>query len=386
MSQIIYKSKERDKCITIISIGYTLIIRGKLVMKKGLLIASRPLANDGLTKIELDVLKYNRDIIDFDLACGFDILGEYERLLKKLGVKIHRLPSKKNVLGYMWEIYKLVKRSKYDFVYIHGNSAMMIAEALPSKIGRIRVLTHCHNTKSNYPFIHHLVKPFFNYLVDVKIGCSILASRWAYCGKRIITIKNGIDIDRFKYSEKDREQVRGELGWKSNVIIGHIGRFNYQKNHKRLIEIFYEYQNDNTDARLLLIGDGELHSEVEKQAISLGIINKIKFISSTNVPEKYMSAMDLFLLPSLFEGLCIVAVEAQANGLPTIIDDFFPSETAATNNVVVLKLDNSNDIWCQNIEKLLQRGRMDCAKQLIDKGYDVSIMMKKIQEVLLDEL
>lgn len=206
--------------------------------KKILMIATTPLNNDGITKIELEVIAYCHECIIFDMACGYDLSDIYSEKLRELSVCFHRLPNKKKTISYMFAIYRLVKYGNYNAVYIHGNSAMMFLETMPSKIGGVKTVTHCHNTKSKFIIIHYIMKPFFNAAADVKIGCSILATKWAYMGKRIITIPNGVELIRFHYDEEKRCEIREILGWKAQKIVGHIGRMNKQKNHKKLISIF----------------------------------------------------------------------------------------------------------------------------------------------------
>ena len=164
--------------------------------KRILLIASRPLSCDGLTKIEIDIINRFYKEIEFSVACAWDFDNEYGNKLKKLKLDLFKLPAKKNVFQYFAAIFKLVKRKKFDAVYVHGNSAMMIMEALPAKIaGCPQVITHCHNTKSNFPIVHYLAKPLFNYVVDVKIGCSSYAAKWAYFGKKVKVVNNGINVE-----------------------------------------------------------------------------------------------------------------------------------------------------------------------------------------------
>lgn len=352
-------------------------------MRNGLLLAARPLLHDGLTAIEMDVLEYNKEKINFDLACGFNLSNEFVKKLNALEVETYALPRKKYVPAYIYGIYKLVKEKKYDFVYIHGNSAMLLVEVLPSKLAGTKVVTHCHNTKSNYPFINKLFKPLFNILVDEKIGCSALASEWAYSGKNIITIKNGVDIDTFEFSEFDRCNIRKYLGWEKNKIVGHIGRFIDQKNHERLVDIFECLYAIDSNYRMLLIGEGQLRDSIESKISHKGLSNVVKIINHTDVPEQFMSAMDIMVLPSLFEGLCLVAIEAQANGLPVLIDNFFPKETSATDICERIDLSESDSLWAKKIESMLAKGRKNVRDQLINKDFDKETMMKSIQNVLL---
>ena len=350
--------------------------------KKTLLIASRPLANDGLTKIEMDVVHTCKDQIDFEIACCFGFDNAYGDELRKQKIICHVLPNKKNPVAYMIAIYNLVKKRKYDVVYIHGNSAMMFLEEIPSKIAGVKVITHCHNTRSDFPAIHYIMKPVFNCFVDTKIGCSSFASKWAYCGKGIITIPNGIESKKFEYNKYMRHIKRTELEWDNKKIVGHIGRFNKQKNHMKLIGIFDEMHKIDKNVRLLLIGDGELRDDIEKEVSIRGLENVVTILDYTNRPQDYMQAMDIMIMPSLFEGLCLVAVEAQANGLPVLIDCFFPPETRATEQAVAVDLSLPDEAWAKEGLNLINKGRKNVADQIKEKKMEQSDMMESIREIL----
>lgn len=348
-----------------------------------LLLVSRPLANDGITKIEMDVIDFNKDIIVFDVACAFGFDNSYGEKLKKEGIKCFKLSPKKSVLSYINSIMKLVQAQKYDAVYIHGNSAMMFFDSLPAKMARTKVITHCHNTKSDYPIVHYIIKPFLNLTVDEKIGCSSLASKWAYCGKNIKTIVNGVDVDKFKFNEEIRQSVRSELDWREQKIVGHIGRFNYQKNHEKLIRIFKRIHKLDDSCRLLLIGSGELKEQIEEQIADLELENVVKIIDHTDVPQDYMQAMDIMIMPSRFEGLCLVTLEAQANGMPVLIDEFFTPESVATEQARTLGLEDSDDVWASKALNMIKEGRRDVTQQIKDKKMDYSDMMSSIRDELL---
>ena len=352
--------------------------------KRVLIISSCPLANDGLTKIEMDVIHTFIKEIDFEFACCFGFDNTIGQELKKNGIKCHNLPLKKNVYSYMSSIKRLVHRRKYEVVYIHGNSAMMFLESIPSRNAGAKVVTHCHNTKSNFPIVHYLAKPIFNMSVDRKIGCSSLASKWAYFGKRIYTIPNGVDVQRFSYNEPVRNRIKAELGWSENKIIGHIGRFNRQKNHKKIIGIFHEILKKDNSCRLLLIGDGELRSEVMADIENRHIENYVRIINYTDKPQDYMQAMDIMLMPSLFEGLCLVVLEAQANGLPVLVNKNFAPETFVTDQAFSLKLSLSDLSWADYSLDLMKRGRKNVTKQIYEKKMDYDSMMKSIYKVLVN--
>lgn len=346
-----------------------------------LLIATTPLTKDGLTKIEMDVIRYNKDF-QWTVACsdGFD--NEFGRYFKSQDVRCINLPSKRKVVRYVKSIRNLIKTGNYDCVYIHGNSAMMLLQVLPSKLGGAkRIITHCHNTKSDFPLMQYLAKPMFNSLVDVKLACSDSAAKWAYFGKNIKVVVNGIEPDKFNFNSNVREDVRESLKWKENYVIGHVGRFNKQKNHKRLIDIFAKcYQRDRT-CRLLLIGEGELKDDIEKY-VKLKDLSKIVFFAgTTNHIERYYNAMDAFLMPSIFEGFCIVAVEAQANGLHVVMSDCVPPEAYLAKKTISLSLNQTDDVWAEAVLEGKNKDRNVC-NYVKGTELDKDVMMEDIRRIL----
>lgn len=352
--------------------------------KNILLIATTPLLTDGLTLIEMDVIRFNRDNVHFEVATSFDYDNQYGEQLKSWGIPCYQLPPKNKPFQYMCAIYNKVKEGNYSAVYIHGNSAMMFLEAIPSKIAGVgRVITHCHNTSTDYPIVHYLMKPVFNKAVDVKIACSEAAGKWAYCGKNIHIIKNGVDLKRFQFNSELRERYRKELGWEKNVIIGHVGRFTTQKNHFFLIDIFEELYRNNSRMRLLLIGDGVLKPDVQKYVEKKGLQEQVRFLGAVNNVSDYYHAMDVFLLPSLFEGLSLVVIEAQANGLVCFCSDTCTPESFATNGAIKLPLAIGADKWADAILNRVSSTRRDNISLMRTAGWDKSVMMEKIRHILL---
>jgi len=347
-----------------------------------LLISSRPLEHSGMTKIEMEVIDYARESIDFEVA-SFDYYYEYDELLKKKKIKHYKLPEKKQMLSYMRDIYKMVRKGCYRKVYLHGNSSFMIIEALPCKIAGAKVITHCHNTKPPKGYYkYYFVKPFFNMFIDCKIGCSKEAADWAYLGKHIV-INNGVDTCRFKYDPDMRKEVRRELGLTDKCIVGHIGSFNEQKNHKKLISIFEEFIKFKPNSKLLLIGDGALKNDILSDIAKRDLTSSVMVLDYVENPEAYMQAMDVMIMPSIFEGLCLVALEAQTSGLPIIVSEKFAEGTFATNNCIRMSLKDSDEEWARKAISMLNINRQDKSEQLSEKGYSNESMLKAIKGILL---
>lgn len=351
---------------------------------KVLLIATTPFLNDGLTKIELDVIKCFREEMDFTIASRFGYDNEIgTKLLNDSRLHCVTLPPKKRLFRYRREIYDLVAYGDYDVIYIHGNSPMMYFEAAPAKKANAKcVVTHCHNSRSNFPRLSKFLKKRFNRNVDIKIAVSQLVADYAYDGHNVAMILNGPDTDAFHFDRKIRDEKRKELGWEDQFIIGHVGRFNEQKNHRKLIEIFEALHKKREDARLLLIGEGELEKEIKDLSIEKGLSEYINFFGVTQNVETYYNAMDVMVMPSLHEGLCLVAMEAQANGLPILMADTFAEETMATESAYQLPLEASAETWADKILEKMDLSRKDNASALKEKGMDWTVMMKTIGEIL----
>lgn len=352
-------------------------------MKKVLIISTSPIQNDGLSKLIFEIVTHKTDNYTFEIAAPENV--DYIKSIES-NIKGYILPKKKNVFKYMSSIADIVKNNNYDIVYIHGNSAMMFPETFATKTScSSRILTHCHSDSSNYIVGHYLIKPLFNLFVDTKIGVSESASNWAYMGKNINTIPNGIDVDRYVFDKNNRDKIRKQLNIKDNeLLIGNVGRFSKQKNQMFLLDVFNEYASTNNNSKLLLIGDGELKQDIINKINKLNLDKKVIILDSVTDIEKYYSAMDVMVLPSIFEGFGLVALEAQANGLPTVVSDVFPKEVFCTDLIDKMPLESNYKEWVLKMDNCYnssQRGQ-DTRKQLESNGLTTDAMISKIYELL----
>lgn len=363
-----------------------ILIKGKYMKKKVLILGTCPLSNDGITKIEMDICRQFHNDLDLEFALGFSFDNKYGRELQSLGVRLHELEPKAHVLKYMRSIETLVRNNSYDTVYIHGNSAMMYVEARPSSRGGAgRVIAHCHNTSTKHPFFHKAFKPFFNRTLDLKIGCSAMAAEWAYSGRNILVIPNGIDTNRMAFDPAARSEKRLELGVEDKVLVGHIGRFIEQKNHDKVVSVFSEFHQANENSHLLLIGSGQDKERIFNKVQDSGLSEAVTFIDYTDRPEAYISAMDVMLMPSLYEGLCLVAVESQANGLPLVISDrMSPDTIREPGHVEVVGLDDSDEEWSKALLAAVARGRYIPDPDSLAK-MDWQEMMDSVKNVLISD-
>ena len=210
-------------------------------------------------------------------------------------------------------------------------------------------ISHSHNTVTRFDFkwpIKILYKYLLRLVATDYVACGIDAGKYLF-GKEVKVIHNAIDVDKFKFNGKARNKLRKELNIENKFVIGHVGRFEPQKNHNFLIDVFYEYQKRDNDAVLLLIGNGSLEDKIKEKVKQLDIQDKVKFTGSiSNVNEMY-SAMDLFILPSFHEGLPVVGVEAQMSGVTCVFSDNVTKEVKFNENVFYISL---NDKICIDVE------------------------------------
>lgn len=349
-----------------------------------LVIMTTPLCHDGLTKMVMEIYRHSsRKRVKFDFVISSKGEEEYNQELISGGASIYYLLNRrKSVFCYIKDLIKCIKNNKYKIIHIHGNSALMFIDVLAAKLGgATKIITHCHNSASQFPVIHYLLKPIFNLLVTDKVACSKLAGNWAYFNKFTI-VHNGICVNKFIYNRETRIEYRKKLGILENTILfGHVGRFSKQKNHKYLIDIFNEIRNINNNSKLLLIGDGELKKEINNKIKSLDLEEYIICLGNSQEVNNYMQAMDILFLPSLYEGLGIVGIEAQAAGLPCIVSDSVSDELKITDLVKFMSLSQSSKEWAEVALHAKLGQRKDMKKIIEEKGYSIEKTVYELYEI-----
>ena len=306
----------------------------------------------------------DRSKYKFIFLCDIHRKGDYDDEIKELGGEIYYLSERKYNHGinrYKEEI-KLLKnwlisnKDKFDCVHLHTHHALDVWAHLEAcREANIKnILIHSHNTSGENIFLHKIARTFNNTFYSFrKLACSQDAGNWLF-GKsqreNVSIIYNGIDINKFKFSENDRIKIQNEFNLQGKTVIGHIGRFNKQKNHFFLLEVFQKYHKSNPNSVLMLVGKGELESEIKNKVKELSIEDSVIFTGTREDIGSLLSAFDIFVFPSLIEGLGIVLIEAQTNGLPVIINTSIPKEAIISDNVSILSID-SIDEWVEEIEK-----------------------------------
>ena len=330
----------------------------------------------------------NRNDYDIDVIT---LYVESEQLRQKYldnGMNVIQIPSKKeSIKRNIQAMDKLFKAKKYDIVYGHMTLTNCFPFYVAKRHGIKTRVSHSHLV-SNKSFPNRLLAKATQMLSTDNLACGIEAGESLYGKSNFTVFNNAIDLDNFKYDENVRKEIRKKYKISDDeYLIGHIGRFDPQKNHIKLIDIFEEIVKLDDKAKLLLVGDGELLSKIKQKVAQKGLSKKVIFTGAvSNVPD-FVQAMDVFTLPSLFEGLCLAAIEVQGNGLPCVFSDTVAVETKKLEQVSFVGLNDSPSKWAEEIlnKKTVLREK-NCAQILRDQGYDIKQEAQKLDNRLKADL
>ncbi len=320
----------------------------------------------------------DRSIIQFDfLVRSSDTNCEEE--IKAMGGNVYHVPPfpRSFIRNYI-ETNRILKKGKWDIIHVHANALIYLAPLwLAKRYGISTRIIHSHNTHSSFTALHNLNKRLIDYWVTDKFACSDLAAKWMFGDKEYVFIPNGIDLQKFSFDDNSRNTIREKYRIESKTVIGHVGRFTYQKNHKFIIDFFCEYHNRNADSVLMFIGNGEMFKQIQELVENKGLHDSVIFCGAVSDIHKYYSAMDRFIFPSHYEGLPIALIEAQANGLPCLISNIISPMAMMNSNVEMRSLNDNRLTW---VETLSQQVRIP--GNAIDTAvaqYDEKIVAKRLE-------
>lgn len=324
--------------------------------------------------------KIDRSKVEFDYL----VFRPHEQVLEKefiaLGAKVYKLPNwRKGIIQNRKALRDFYKtHAEYQIIHYHAGTLVDIGPLIEAKkLGLNYRIMHSHTTHAAGGFyntiLHNVHKKTISTYATHYFACGELAAKWMYGGTRIENsvriINNGIVTEKFRFDPTVREQKRSELGLNNKLIIGHIGRFSPEKNQGFLVDVMKIIHAENKNACLLFVGDGPEKDVVIEKARSNGLMDCVQFLGIRKDVEQLLQAIDVFVMPSLFEGFPVVLVEAQAAGLPCIISDSISSEVKINENVVSLSLEENKQNWAQEI---LEHGaRIETTNKLCESGFDI---------------
>lgn len=336
----------------------------------------------------IDKEKFDIDFLVQDDITGINkekILGYYTNIYKVENLKRHPIKAIKT-------LRRIYTKNKYDVIHLNISTASSILYAIPCKSvsPKTKIIVHSHNGGDKNKLQHYFFRVVLNNFVDKYLACSELAAEWMF-GKKIVSnnkvliTNNAIETEKFLFDNKIRNNIRKLLKIKDNeFVIGHVGRFNNQKNHLGLIEIFRETIKNDKSIKLMLLGRGDLEEVVKRKVKEYQLEDNVLFIGNQKDVNIYYQAMDIFVLPSFFEGLPIVGIEAQASGLKCIFSDKITREVDITGNVEFIDIKLTNK-WKEKILEVRQKSykRINMKEKIIEKGYDLNKEIKKIEKLYI---
>ena len=321
------------------------------------------LGYNGIASVTMNYCKYMPDDISYTFLLtntNDEVRNDYRAYIEQRGWNIEYIPNPINAFSaYIKKLTKILCTGSYDVFYINGNSSLMMIDVIAVRLSgyKGKIITHCHSTSSSNIFLHKIMKPMFKFVNVLRVACSDIAGFWAY-GKNssFVVLKNGVDYKKYSYNTTWRQQIREEIGAVDKHIILHVGNFSETKNHMYLLQIAKNLKDRYEDFILLLVGEGELLNQVIQERDKCGLQSTVYILGNRTDINKIYSAADVFLLPSQYEGLPVVMIEAQVSGLPTIISKNITSECDITGNVVKLGISkNEIDNWVIEIYKAVEK-------------------------------
>lgn len=337
--------------------------------------------------------------VQFDFLTYEDAL-DFQKEFELLGARFYKVPTPIHFRSYYQYLKQIRCERGYKAIHINMSYANFVLVLAAKLAGYPRIIVHSHSTgldtasdvtRAIKMAVHHIGRQLIPFLATDYWACSKLAAGWMFPTKIIQhkqyeVLYNAIDLEKFRFDVKKRKVMRDVLGIDDDIfVVGHVGRFTYQKNHEFLIRIFREIEKKESQSVLLLVGDGPNREMIEEQVESYGLTDKVKFLGQRSDVADLYQAMDAFVLPSRFEGLCIVAIEAQMATLPTVWSEVLPSETSVSDANTILSLQQTPEEWAEEVLKKKGAPRGDNTEILRKAGYDVEIEIKRVENLYIRE-
>ena len=335
----------------------------------------------------------NQEEYIFDFVVMGTEVGELEHWFESRGSRIyHVTPRSISFRRNTEELNQIIKAGNYDVVHCHQDYKSLIAIILAKIHGVKTRIVHAHQAFPKESVKLLIVRKLSTWLIkgfaNIFIGCGEDAAKWLYgdrmleTGKAIV-LNNAIELEKYAFSEEKRKRIRFELGLDNKLVLGCVARITEVKNHRLMVDVFGKFHQRNDQTVLLLVGDGELMDEIKEYCKSLNLSESVIFLGARSDVNELLSVMDVFLLTSRSEGVALVSIEVQANGLPMVLSPFVTRKVGLHRNVLfVPEKDYENtDDWCSIINKALQIGRLDDIEVLTQAGYDICQEAQKLEAI-----
>ena len=349
------------------------------------------LSHGGLETVAMNIVRYmDREKFSFDFLILGNKEGYYEKEAVGLGCRILRIKKTKDLFSYDQSIRQALREhGPYDVVISHTflNSGIVLRAA--KKCGVKTCVAYAHSIKRDNSgvfkaFSYQLLRYWINRYSDIRAACSRAAGEYVFGkNKQFHVIRNGIDVNGFRYDKAIREKIRQDLGLRDKWVLGNVGRLSPEKNQAFLVGVLNELISLGQDAVLLLVGEGAARETIEKAARDAGLQDRVILTGARNDVPALLSAMDVFLFPSLHEGLGICAIEAQASGLRTVCSDTVPEEAGITDLISFMSLKDGPKAWAEEILRCGRNGNRGRYFQTVaEKGYSIRDCIREFEALV----
>lgn len=345
--------------------------------------------------LETMLMNYYRHIdrkkIQFDFLVHRDFEADYDQEIIEMGGKIYHVsrlvPWSKSYRAELKKFFR--EHPEYRIVHVHQDCLTSVALQCAKECDVPVRIAHSHSSSAEknlkYPIKLYYMRQIPKYSTHM-FACGKQAGDWMFSGNEYEIIRNAIDIGKYRYSPDIDKQIRVEFGLSEKIVIGHVGNFTAAKNHLFLLEVFQEILKIKPEARLLLVGGGEGMDSVKEKAKNMGIQDRIIFTGTRSDVNRLMQAMNVFVFPSLYEGLPVTMIEAQASGLPCIISDHVSDECIVTKGLVSsIPLEESPARWADQVLQQSCRGHENHINEIQEASYDISIVARKLEDFYLEK-
>lgn len=293
--------------------------------------------------------RIDRERIQFDFIVHQKKENAYDEEIEALGGRLFYVTRKsRNPVKNFWEILRVVKNGRYDTVCRHSDSAFPIIDLFAARLGGAKdTIMHSHSTTTAHVGIHAFFRGWMGIVPARRFACSKEAGRWMFGKRRFTFIPNAIDTAEFFFDQRLRENMRKQWKMEGKRVYGHVGNFVYAKNHLFLLDVFLEISRQDKEAVLFLVGDGELRQRIEEKIRQTGLTDRVILTGRRKDVASFLQMFDLFLFPSVYEGLPVSLVEAQSTGLPCLVSGNITGEILLTDCIRRKALEDGAKGWAQ---------------------------------------
>ena len=344
--------------------------------------------------LESMLMNYYRHVdrkkIQFDFLVHRQERAAFDDEIESLGGKIYRLqrlvPWSKSYLAALNAFFD--EHPEYKIIHVHQDCLSSVILKAANQHGVLVRIAHSHNSNQDknlkYPIKLWFKRTIPEYATHL-FACGKNAGDWMFGGASYQIINNAIDAAAYAYDPEKRAKMRHQLGFTGELVVGHVGRFNQPNNHPFLLEIFTALLKKEANAVVLRVGGGEDMPKMQAKAQILGITERVRFLGVRSDVAELLQAMDIFVFPSLYEGLPVTMVEAQASGLPCIISDKVPPECILTDGLVdIMPLSEDPEAWAAKILEKRSILRTDHHTEITAHGFDITTEAAKLQKFYLE--